>query len=168
MIDEYGANVSIDWRHHQVHEGKLHYANHKFTGVTESGGALVYVEVPQGVELHYNATYYSTTGGILDAYSEPVVSAIGTAVNITPYRANKPSTIKSKIYYTPTVTSNGNGPFRSIGVPGGTGRAGTGATGGIEQTVELVIGPGRYLLNLKPNADSSIVIIDAQLYETYD
>lgn len=168
MIDKGGANVSIDWRHHQVHEGKLHYANHKFTGVTQSTGALVYVEIPHGVELHYSATYYSTTGGILDAYTSPVVSAIGTAVPAIPYDSTKTGTIKSKIYYTPTVTSNGNGPFRSIGIPGGTGLAGTGATGGIEQSVELVLKPGTYLLNLKPNADSSIVIIDAQLYETYD
>jgi len=73
--DRNGYTVTIDKTNHLADEGKLHYVNKKFTSVTKADGATIYVKVPLGVNLIYTAIYYSTTGGILDAYLEPVLSA---------------------------------------------------------------------------------------------
>ena len=159
-----GYAVKIDQETHLCDIGKMHYINHKFTNVSISAGAMFYVEVPEGVKLHYSATYFSSTGGVLDAYTNQVVSGKGTEKVALPYNSTINLPLKSKAYYTPTVTSDGT-LFRSIGVSGGTAVAGNGSTGSSEQRLTLTLSPGKYLLRLIPGADASTVIYDINVWE---
>ena len=159
-----GYAVKIDQETHLANIGKMHYVNHKFTSVSISAGAMIYVEIPEGVKLHYSATYFSSTGGVVDAYLTPIVSAKGTEKTPRSYNSNINLPLKSKFYYTPTVTGDGT-LFRSIGVSGGTAVAGNGSTGSSEQRLGLVIAPGTYLLRITPGADSSTVIYDINVWE---
>ena len=165
LIDSHsGASVGIGYIHNKIHNGKMYYWNYKFTSVASATGAFVYVTIPAGVKVHYYAEYFSSSGGVLDAYKSPTVSANGTQVSALNYDSDVTIQPKSKAYATPTVTANGTA-FRSVGIGGGTAVAGNSSTGHGEQRLELLVGPGTYLLNLKPLADTSTVIFDIAFYE---
>lgn len=165
LIDEYtGASVGIDYIHYKTHNGKMYYWNYKFTSIAAATGAFVYVTIPAGVKLHYSAEYFSSSGGVLDAYYSPTVSANGTEIAAKNYDGTITKPTKAKAYVTPTVSANGTA-FRYIGIGGGTTVAGNSSTGHGEQRLELLVGPGTYLLNIKPLADTSTIIFDIAFYE---
>jgi len=158
------AFVTIDWIHHLTHTGKMHRVAHEYTGVSASTGCNFMIDIPPGKTLHWNASYYSKFGGILEATYAPTVTDVGTEISPRNNRTALPSTIESKFYHTSTAIA-GSGDVYPIGIPGGTAVAGNGSSGGTEQRSELDLKPGRWLVIIKPYADSAIVIINATVYE---
>lgn len=166
MRDTSGPDVTIDWLHFLVHSGRLHRMNLKLTGVAISTGCNIIIDIPQGVELHWFANYYSKFGGILEASYNPLSVTLGTEVRASNCHTEKPGNLKTKFYHTNTATHNPASPFSSIGIAGGTSLAGTGTSGAGQQSNELILKPGKWFVEIKPYADDSVVIFNADVYET--
>lgn len=164
MTGVYGATVGVDVVNQLIQDGRLHNINHKVTSIAAATGASVYITVPGDKVISYFGIYFSSSGGVLDAYVSPVLSANGTPLATRNVNATRPVLVQAEAYHTPTITSSG-GLFRSIGISGGTSVAGHGSTGFGGEPCKLVIAPGRYLLTLKPLADGSTVIFDLYFWE---
>lgn len=164
LLSESGAAVSDEWLHHLTHKGKLHRINKLWTSVAASTGIDFIIDVPAGIGLNWAATYFSKFGGLLTATYDPSVTAIGTEIPARNMRTSLKSNLKSKFYHTPTATA-GTGEAYYVGIPGGTGLAGTGTSGGNGERVELILRPGRWFVNIKPYADSADIILNAIVYE---
>jgi hypothetical protein len=165
--DQFGDSVTIDWIHHLTHQGKMHRVAHIYTGVSASTGCNFVIDIPAGTTLHWNASYFSKFGGILEATYAPTITNIGTEIAPRNNRTKLATNIKTKFYHTATATA-GVGDVYPIGIPGGTAVAGNGASGGTEQRSELDLKPGQWLVIIKPFADSAVVIINATIYEEDD
>ena len=165
MIDPSGAQVGIDYLHSLIHEGKLFRVSHMATNVATSTGYKYLINVPAGVELHYEAKYFAKFGGWIKATYDPAVTANGTEVVASNLKTNSPVKITSKFYAAPTATAKADAVPFYVGIPGGTGVAGTGSSGGNGERVELGLRPGNWLLEFTPYADSSDFIINVIAYE---
>jgi len=165
MRDSGGAEVSIDWVHHLVHEGRLHRINHKLSGISATTGCNFIIDIPKNVELHWGANYFSKFGGLLEATKNPTISAIGTEIQSQNCRAELPSRLKTKFYHTATATANTSSFVYNVGIPGGTAVAGNGAAGSDGDRAELILDSGRWIIIIKPYADSADIILNALVYE---
>jgi hypothetical protein len=165
MRDISGPTVSIDYIHYLVHMGKLHRVNSKLASVSVSTGCNFLIDIPRGIALHWSAEYFSKFGGLLEATRDPVVSAIGTEIKVSNCNTTMKPNLKSKFYHTATATANPNSSVFNIGIPGGTAVAGNGSSGSSSMRAELVLASGRWLIIIKPYADSADVILNALVYE---
>lgn len=163
-LGEDGANVVIDIAQHLAFSGQLGYISYKFTNVSIGNGCCCYAKIPQGVALHFTASYFSSSGGILDAYFAPFASADGTKVPVIRYDGKGILQTRSEFYAAPTLVSNGT-LFRSIGICGGANVGGRSSLGSGEQRTQLIVRNGTYMLMIKPFADASTVIFDLEMHE---
>lgn len=164
VVSEDYTQVCEDWITHLTHVGALHRINKLWQNVASATGVDFIIDIPAKIGLHWSATYYSKFGGLLSATYDPSVTSIGTEIPSRNMRTILPSRLKTKFYHTPTAAA-GTGEAYYVGIPGGTGLAGTGTSGGNGERVELILKPGRWFVNIKPYADASDVILNAIVYE---
>jgi hypothetical protein len=143
----------------------LHRVNQKLSGVSASTGCNFIIDIPAGVELHWSASYFSKFGGLLEATKNPAISAIGTEIQSRNCRIAIPSRLKTKFYHTSTATANSSSYVYNVGIPGGNAVAGKGYAGTDGERAELILDSGRWLIIIKPYADSADVILNALVYE---
>lgn len=164
LLANSGASVIDDWIHWLIHGGRLYRVSGLWSSVASATGVDLIIDVPAGVGLNFAATYYSKFGGIVSKSFNPAVTAIGTEIKPINLRTDKPMSLKTKFYHTPTATA-GTEFLTYDGIPGGTGVAGTGSSGGHDQRIEFIFKPGRWFINIKPYADSADIVFNAFVYE---
>lgn len=95
-------------RHYRVHQGVSHHAGSSFYGIPINGSASIYIAV--GSEgLHFNMDSRSDGDAALVFMENTNVSDSGIAINIFNRKRDCGSTINTKIFTNPTISTAGSG-----------------------------------------------------------
>lgn len=120
--------VTIDFPHHQVHEGEMFRAWKAYDNNAIAATNRLYIQVPANCYPHLNVSVAATASVFVRFYESANVTASGTAVTSFNADRNKSFTPYAKVYSAPTVNATGYGtqfmPSLRVGSGSGSNRAG--------------------------------------------
>lgn len=105
----FGVDATASVEHRVTHEGRSFSVSRKDSGVPVGGTSDLLLVTSSGVNPHIRKFSATTTRGPCDLflYRSPVVSALGTPVQIHNSFDGHPRTPQMAVYHTPTVVSPG-------------------------------------------------------------
>jgi hypothetical protein len=143
--DVTGAIETIDYPHHEAHEGNLFLVWHK-ADVTGGGTMTILVKVPAGVTAHTIFSVITESETDLGLYEGPTVSNDGTSLTAYNHKRSSTDTGDVTAFHTPTVSVNGT---QIDGRHWGSGR-GVGGEG--RSSEEWLLAPSTNYLVIMTNA----------------
>jgi hypothetical protein len=165
-VDPLGPLTTIDFPHHEIHDGNGYVVTHVSAVLALSATATYLVVVPTaGVAPHVLIEYGSEQRSTFKFYESPDVSTVGTAMSAINRSRSSSNTASTLFYVTPTVTTVGTLLYQGyIGTAAGT--AGRFAGGSVRGETEWILKKGNsYLAQIMAQSASQTVNIEFDFYE---
>ena len=133
---------SIDWEHHEVHQGNTFTVSFRSAAVANDGYLRIHLK-PAIKDCHLKLTYACEGKALFKSYSGSTYSNIGT--ELTPWNRSigSANVADTKVYHTPTVTPGILRVDEFVGTGGATAQR-AGGVGGT--SIETIIEAGQDLL----------------------
>ena len=163
-IDE-GAQVGIDFAHHEVHEG-CHFIVSDYDSDVDTAAPKYwrFVAPNTATRCHFIFTVScGPSGGIWTFYEAPTVTVNGTGITPRNNDRNSANVAELVASYDPTVTANGTLLWTTIlGSSGGSSRVG----GESQSRIEVILDQGTtYVLKFAQTSNDTSAAIIAKWYE---
>lgn len=164
------AMITIDYAHHEIHEGSHFKAGYSNTAMdTNDTLAVLFITPNTTTWAHWTLTSQVTSAAVLQVFEGPTSSANGTAVTRFNRNRNSADTSVVRVYHTPTFSANGTKLAEKwIGASGGLPHSvGTGSE--FRGDSEIILRQNtKYLLLLIAKDDAMKGAIGGDWYEHTD
>lgn len=162
-LDPMGGVVTIDYAHHEVHEGHMYIASYKSPeGADVADNGTVILQITTGARYNHFTSLVSAGGDTEVEILEGVTSTGGTAVQANSMNRNGDMTPASSVVHTPSI-SNAGTRIEHFLLPGGVGANFSGG-GMARKDTEWILKPNtKYAVratNRAGNAQPMSVIIE--------